>query len=111
MSRRDFSERVISEIDKDRRSGAEKARDARVIADARLATFAAVLRMPADDRVRHCEGMLDGIREALTAHEDAALACSIIAAKAYQPIIAMGAKARAEQAFARLTVANDEAEQ
>ncbi len=109
MSRRDFSERVIAEIDKDRRSGAAKARDAQVVAEARMATFAAVLRMPSDDRVRHCEGMLDGIREALTVSLDHAGASSIIAAKAYQPIIAMGAKARAEQAFSRLTVSNDEA--
>lgn len=110
MSRRDFSESVIAQIDKDRRTGAAKARDAQVIAEARLGTFAAILRMPPSDRVRHCEGMLDGIREALTAELDHAGASSIIAAKAYQPIIAMGAKARAEQAFARLYVANDEAE-
>lgn len=110
MSRRDFSERVISEIDKDRRSGATKARDAQVIADARLSTLAAILRLPADDRVRHCEGMLDGIREGLTIALDHAGASSIIAAKAYQPIIALGVKARAEQAFAKLTDAANSSE-
>lgn len=108
--RRDFSDRIIAQVDKDRRSGVRKAHDARVIADGRLATVAAILRLPAEDRVRHCEGMLDGIREVLTSHADAALASSIIAAKAVQPILAVTARARAEHAFARLSPANDEAQ-
>lgn len=108
MSRRDFSESVISRVDKDRRSGAQKARDALVTADAYRMTVAAILRLPADDRARHCEGALDAIRDQLTAIHDHAFASSTIAAKAYQPIIAMGAKARAEQAFDKLTGANDD---
>lgn len=105
MSRRDFSDKVISEIDKDRRSGAQKARDRMVTQDAYLATTGSILRIPANDRARHCEGALDAIRDQLTALSDAAFASSTIAAKAYQPIYSIGAKARAEQAFDKLTTA------
>ena len=44
--RRDFSDSVISKIDKDRRSGAAKARDARVTSDARMATAVSLLVFP-----------------------------------------------------------------
>lgn len=110
--RRDFSDRILTQIDKDRRTAAQKARDAKVSSDARMATVAAIYRQPHADRIRYCEGVLDGLRDVLTAHADAALASSIIAAKATQPIIAMGAKGRAEQAFASLIkAANDGGDQ
>ena len=104
--RRDFSDAVISKIDKDRRSGAAKARDARVTSDARMATAVSILKIPAVDKVRHCKGVLEAVREALTATLDHAGASSIIAAEAQQAIIAgPNARARAEQLFA----ANDAA--
>ena len=43
----------------------------------------------------------------MTEHSDAALASSIIASKAVQPIIAKGARARAEQAFAQIQGAGE----
>lgn len=105
MSRRDFSETVISRIDKDRRSGAQKARDAQVITDARMSTMVSIMKIPANDTVRHCEGVLDAVRDALTAALDHAGASSIIAAKAQQAIISgPNARARAEQLF---SAAND----
>ncbi len=42
--RRDFSDRVLTQIDKDRRTAAQKARDAKVRADARMATAVRRLR-------------------------------------------------------------------
>ncbi len=106
--RRDPADPIISRIDKDRRSGAEKARDAKVTLRGYLSTRAAIKAVAETDRVRHCEGALDAIRAALTEQTDAALASSIIASKAVQPIIAKGARARAEQAFSKLAnPAND----
>ena len=106
--RRDFSDHVATKIDKDRRTAAQKARDAKVTSDAKTDTMNAVLQMPPEDRVRYSEGVLDGLRAALTVHEDAALACSIIASKAHQPIAELGSKGRAEQAFAKLTRADND---
>lgn len=110
MTRRDFSEAVIAQVDKDRRTKAQKARDAKVSLSAYLSTRAAIKAVSETDRVRHCEGALDAIRAALTEHSDAALASSIIASKAVQPIVAKGARARADQAFARLSTPNPDSE-
>lgn len=99
--RQDFSDRVIARVDKDRRSAADKARDARVTSDARMATMVSIATIPEAQVVRHCEGVLDAVREALTARLDPAGASSIIAAKAQQAIICgTTARARAEQLFA-----------
>lgn len=108
MSRRDFSDTVIARIDKDRRSGAAKARDAAVTAHAYDVTQVQILAVAANDRVRHIEGILDACRDRLTAELDAAGASSIIAAKAQQAIIhGATARARAEQAFSTLKPSND----
>lgn len=105
MNRRDFSDAVISKIDKDRRTGAAKARDARITSDARMATAVSLAKIAEPDKVRHCKGVLEAVREALTATLDHAGASSIIAAEAQQAIIAgPNARARAEQLF---TAAND----
>ncbi len=106
MKRRDFSDAVISKIDKDRRSGATKARDARVTSDARMVTSVLLLKIPEPDKVRHCKGVLEAVREALTAALDHAGASSIIAAEAQQAILSgPNARARAEQLFTN--AAND----
>lgn len=107
MSRRDPSIAIIARIDKDRRNGAAKARDAAVTANAYDATQVQILAVAQPDRVRHIEGILEACRDRLTAELDAAGASSIIAAKAQQAIIGGGnARARAEQLFAR--AANDD---
>ena len=73
-----------------------------MLAHARVATVVAIMAVPANDRVRHMEGMLDAIREQLTATLDPAGASSIIAAKAQQAIVGgVTARTRAEQLFTR----------
>lgn len=93
---------AIQRIDSGKRRSEDRAREAQVLAHARVATVVAIMAVPANDRVRHMEGMLDAIREQLTASLDPAGASSIIAAKAQQAIVSgVTARARAEQLFRR----------
>jgi len=93
---------AIQRIDSGKRRSEDRAREAQVLAHARVATVVAIMAVPANDRVRHMEGMLDAIREQLTASLDPAGASSIIAAKAQQAIVGgITARARAEQLFTR----------
>jgi hypothetical protein len=101
VSRRDFSERVICRIDRDRRSDADKAQEARVTAEGRLATVAMILRLPDHQRLPFMDGILHGVRDQMTVCLDSAGASSRMAAAAQQAIIAgPNARARAEQVFA-----------
>lgn len=102
--RRDPSEPIIARIDRDRRSGAAKARDAAISVSAYQVVRDYLNALPANDIDRAADGILDATRDALTAHLDAAGASSAIAAKAYQPITAPTAKERAGAVFSR---AND----
>ncbi|MGH6978839.1 MAG: hypothetical protein ACRED4_06075 [Brevundimonas sp.] len=93
---------AIQRIDGGKRREEDRARDARVVASARMSTAVMIMAVPANDRVRHMEGMLDAIRDQLTAALDPAGASSIIASKAQQAIVSgVTANARAEQLFAR----------
>lgn len=93
---------AIQRIDSGKRRSEDRAREAQVLAHARVTTVVAIMAVPANDRVRHMEGMLDAIREQLTVSLDPAGASSIIAAKAQQAIVTgVTARARAEQLFQR----------
>ncbi len=107
--RRDFSDRVLTQIDKDRRTAAQKARDASVVSDAKLATAKAIAIIGQADIVLHCEGVLAAVKDALCAHLDAEGAASTFGRFAHVSIYTGPIRrAAAEQAFANLTkAAND----
>lgn len=93
---------AIQRVDSGKRRDEDRQRDARIVASARMSTAVMIMAVPANDRVRHMEGMLDAIREHLTASLDPAGASSIIASKAQQAIVTgVTARARAEQLFRR----------
>jgi len=108
--RRDFSDRVLTQIDKDRRTAAQKARDAKVRADARMATAVAIAGISDAHIVLHCEGVLSAVKDALCARLDAEGAASTFGRFAHVSIYTGPIRrAAAEQAFASLTkAANDE---
>ena len=102
MSRRDFSDRVICQIDKDRRTDAQRRDDCRVTAEGRMTIANIILRQPANKRLSFMDGILHGVRDQMTVVLDAAGASSRIAAAAQQSIITgPNAKARADQVFNR----------
>lgn len=107
--RRDFSDRVLTQIDKDRRTAAQKARDAKVTSDAKTDTTRAIAGIGETDIVLHCEGVLEAVKEALCAHLDKEGAASTFGRFA-QVSIYTGPirKAAAEQAFAKLTRADND---
>ena len=107
--RSDFSDRILTRIDKDRRTAAQKARDAKVTADAKTGAAKAIAGVGEADIVLHCEGVLEAVKEALCAHLDPEGAASTFGRFA-QVAIYTGPirKAAAEQAFSALTrAAND----
>ena len=85
--RRDFSETVIAKIDKTKKTEAQKAREAKVRADAYAATQRRLLAIPADLRDPHVDGELDAIRDLATAWNGPASASSQIAKRAEQAIV------------------------
>jgi hypothetical protein len=103
MTRRTFADSVISKVDKDRRSGAQKAHDENV----RLSAYQVATRLLAQvgqpDRHRYRDGMLDAIRDNATADVGCVSASSQIAAKAEQPMTAPSAVERAVREFDKLT--------
>lgn len=107
--RRDFSDRVLTQIDKDRRTAAQKARDAKITADAKEGAAKAIAGIGDAHVVLHCEGVLEAVKEALCARLDPEGAASTFGRFA-QVAIYTGPirKAAAEHAFAKLTkAAND----
>jgi hypothetical protein len=107
--RRDFSDHVVTKIDKDRRTAAQKARDAKVTSDAKTAAMRAIAGIGEADIVLHCEGVLEAVKDALCAHLDKEGAASTFGRFA-QVAIYTGPirKAAAEQAFAKLTRADND---
>ncbi|KQS55923.1 hypothetical protein ASG17_07685 [Brevundimonas sp. Leaf363] len=107
-ARRDFSDHVAARIDRDRQTAAQRARDEAV----RRAAFERMrdhlLGAPDACLQLECEGALDAIKDVFTARRDGPGASSMIAARAYQPLISgPNARARAEQLFDRASAAND----
>lgn len=101
MSKRDFSERVISQIDKDRRTVAQKARDKQT-RDAAYNAARSLLLSATDQGFELVgNGILDAVRDIWTARKDAASASSALASRAQQAILIGGTrKAAADQALA-----------
>jgi predicted deacylase len=107
--RSDFTDRVITQIDKDRRTAAQKARDAKVTADAYTAAQRRLLGVPDELLDLHADGELDAIRDVLTARRGAVPASSKLAAKAEQAIIlGPNRRAIADQQLAKLTRADND---
>jgi hypothetical protein len=110
--RKDFSDRVVTQIDKDRRTAAQKARDAKVTSDAKTSAMRAIAGVGEADVVLHCEGVLEAVKDALCAHLDKEGAASTFGRFAHVSIYTGPIrKAAAEQAFAKRTkAANDRGE-
>jgi hypothetical protein len=103
MTKRDFSERVISQIDKDRRTTAQKSRDKQTRDDAYCAARSLLLSATDQGFELVGNGILDAVRDVWTARKDAAGASSAIASRAQQAILIGGTRrSAADQAFAKL---------
>jgi len=107
--RRDFSETVIAKIDKTKKTEAQKAREAKITADAKLAAQRAIAQAGTDDVVLHCEGVLLAVKDALCANLDPEGAASTFGRFAKVSIYTGPIRrAAAEQAFAKLTQADND---